>query len=35
MGPEVLSAAGGSAVIMLLGLILRPRKNGVGLWDVY
>lgn len=34
MGSEVFTAAGGSAAIVLLGLILRPRKNGVGLWDV-
>lgn len=34
MGPEVLNAVGGTAAIMLLGLALRPRKNGVGLWDV-
>ncbi len=34
MGPEVLNAAGGSVAVVLLGLILRPRKNGAGLWDV-
>jgi hypothetical protein len=34
VGPELLSAASGSVVIVLLGLVLRPRKNGVGLWDV-
>ncbi|MDX2521594.1 hypothetical protein PV355_41810 [Streptomyces stelliscabiei] len=34
MGLEVLNAAGGSMTIVLLGLVLRPRKNGAGLWDV-
>ncbi|MFV5995418.1 hypothetical protein ACNPQM_24030 [Streptomyces sp. NPDC056231] len=34
MGPEVLNVAGSSVAIVLLGLVLRPRKNGAGLWDV-
>jgi hypothetical protein len=37
VGIEVLHAAGGSAAVfllVLLGLVLRPRRNGVGLWDV-
>ncbi|MFE5957036.1 MULTISPECIES: hypothetical protein [Streptomyces] len=34
VGPELLNAAGGSVVIILLGLLLRPRKDGAGMWDV-